>query len=165
MAPELSDQQILEKCFEAWNAALFGGSLRTPELVAGELAPGVGGLFGSRGPRITVDAGELGGSRGERVARIASTTLHEMVHQWQDEAGQVGTDDAGIVHLRTYRRAAMDHGLECEWRQGHGWDVTRPTAEAWLALMDAADPELERALVAGALEALGRSWDAGGPAM
>lgn len=71
------------------------------------------------------------------LEEIAETMLHEMCHHYAYEKGIKDTSRFGYYHNKEFKKIAVAHGLEVEYKgRYHGWCKTELTEEAKLLLKE-----------------------------
>lgn len=151
----LTDQEIATatlEVFDALNSALFGGELPRPGFALDDFAEILGtetlAIFYTPEempaldkPAIFIDLPGVEKVIEEGLAdswkrALADTMLHELIHYHCYLQGIEDHDEKGM-HTNSYRDAARDHGLNCEWRDGGGWSVTEISAGGWESIAHA----------------------------
>lgn len=130
----------LEKLYDKLNEDFFDGVLIRPVITIQSTSRAYGhytlhdawSIKGAGYREINIAAGTLD----RPIENVATTLVHEMTHQYNNEVANVqDCSRGGTYHNKLFRIAAEAHGIHVSRSEKYGWSITEPSDRLieWLA--------------------------------
>jgi hypothetical protein len=140
----------LNKLYDMLNADFFSGSMERPVITIRSTPKAYGhfslynawNVKGKGVPEINIGAGTLD----RPIELIATTLLHEMVHQYNAVNETPDVSRGGTYHNKRFKETAEAHGLTVSQSALYGWSKTEPADSLleWVLENDLSDIDLNR---------------------